>query len=67
MELKCEGTISPQVNLDNYIVIPEVPNPLSDQAFEELREQVNPLANDEDFGIGLYIQACAFVAGTVQE
>ena len=56
------------VNTDeetSTIVIPEVRNPLTERDFEELQEQVNPIAHDEGYGIDLYQQACIFTTERV--
>lgn len=55
-----EGPL-PQADSTEGVAVPEIPNPLSSRDFDDLLEQVNPLAHDEGYGIDLYIHACTFV------
>lgn len=50
----------------NKELVPDIPNPLSNRDFDDLLEHVNPLADDEGYGIDLYICACTFVSERVQ-
>lgn len=63
--IDCEGPL-PQTDSGEAVVVPDIPNPLSDRDFDDLLAQVNPLAHDEGYGIALYIHTCTFVAERIQ-
>ena len=59
-----EGPLA-QGDSNEELVVPDIPNPLSNRDFDNLLEHVNPLADDEGYGIDLYICACTFVSERV--
>lgn len=40
--------------------------PLQPTDFEEMRQQIDPLQDTDDYGISIYLQACSFVSSRVQ-
>ena len=59
--IECDGTL-PQTDPGTAVLIPDMVNPLSDNDFDELQEQVDPLAHDEGYGIDLYVLACTMAS-----
>lgn len=44
----------------------DVENPLSEEDFTQLQQQINPLQEDDMYGISIYISSCLFASARVQ-
>ena len=44
-----------QAETEYQVLIPDIPQPISDDEVEELRQNINPLQDDDAYGINTYI------------
>lgn len=44
------------------MIIPNIPNPLTDSDYHDLIHAINPMQHDNSYGIDVYLSACNFVA-----
>ena len=44
-----------QAEAEYQVLIPDIPQPISDNEVEELRQNINPLQDDDAYGINTYI------------
>ena len=47
------------------MIIPNIPNPLTDSDYHDLIHAINPMQYDKSYGIDVYSSACNFVAETL--
>ena len=61
-----DGPVPQPDTADETANFTEVSNPLSEHDYAELQEQINPLLEDNAYGIEIYISTCSFVHARMQ-
>lgn len=60
-----DGPVPDPDNAD-ALHLTDVENPLSEEDFTQLQQQINPLQEDDMYGINIYISTCLFVSERVR-
>ena len=55
-----------QAEAEYQVLIPDIPQPISDDEVEELRQNINPLQDDDAYDINTYIKVCLFVTEKIE-
>jgi hypothetical protein len=59
--IDCEEEL-PEPEPGIEVVVPDIAFALADDKYDELKQHIDPLQEDDGFGIDIYIQTCLFVA-----
>lgn len=61
-----DGPVAEQSELDQSVDVPELPNIISYQSEQELRQLINPLQESDCYGLNIYMETLQFVERTLQ-
>lgn len=59
--IDCDGPLPEGFQEEGAVIIPDVPNPLSEIDFQDLSAMISPLQDDDCYGINVYLNARQFV------